>query len=682
MMKNISNNKTNIMVLLIIVGAIVLCCSLWFTKLEYRINTMENEVIVSQNGVWDLTKFDFESGIVVTSGKEQYITGELLTPDEFEQNSDKVQVGLPKESPVNTSKITLVMPDNRPYTIMGTSFDFAERIYINGELMGEIGTVSTDEITSEPGYEYLKFTVIPKDKTIEIVRQSNNFVHRDNGIASHILIGEQEKLNAIYAKEYGITGVIIGLFFAIAMTHIFMFYIFKKHRVHLYFALLSLTWGLRMGVTGVKVFAEWFNFLPWEIMFRLEYISVPVTCAMILLVTDEIYKNTLPKIFLRAFTSGFLLYAVCCLFVPTLPLSYSMIGVQVALILASILLIVFVVIKAVSLIRSKQMLLKHTAYLISIIPFVFATVHDALYYNAILIFGVSVILIDLSLMILVVTQTAVIYFDTSNRIITTYREKEQISVEAQSLRQAGLMKEEFLRTLTHEMQIPLTTVSGYAQLAGQILKEDNKLNRGELHEKMRIIDDEARKLSRQVLQLLDASAMENGTFKLHRERVDLNEVLQKISTLHFPVMSDAGIKLKIEVKNDLPPVFVDRERIVQVILNLITNSIKHSECSQISLIAKVTSANYGDEYDTKSNFAQITINDNGIGIAKDMQANLFEEYNENRSAKGNGLGLYITAKTVKAHGGEIIVQSEINKGTSITFTMPVWEENANDHRKT
>ncbi len=680
-------NRTNIVVLIILLGIIVLCCMLWLSKMEYRINTEDNKVVVSQNGVWDLESFDFSNGIVITSGSEEYITGELLTPDEFEQNRDKVQVGTPRSSPVNTSKITLLMPDNDSYTVMGTSFDYAERIFINGELMGEVGTVSTDENSSEPDYEYLKFTVTPQNGVIEIVRQSNNFVHRDNGVATHVLVGTQVGLNEIYAREYGVTGMMIGLFFTIAMTHIFMFYIYKKHRAHLYFAILSLTWGLRMGVTGVKVFDKWFSFLPWEIMFRIEYITVPVTCAMMLLVSNEIYKKTLPKIFLNTFTGGFLLYAICCLFLPTLPLSYSMVGAQTALVLGSVLLTIFVFIKTVTLFRTHKMTLKHTFYLISLIPFVFAVVHDSLYYNAILVLGVSILLLDLALMILVVTQTAVIYFDTSQRIIAAYREKEQISIEAQTLRQAGHMKEEFLRTLSHEMQIPLTTVSGYAQLTGQILKEDEKLNRDELYEKMRVIDDEARKLSRQVAQLLDGSAMENGTFKLHRECVDLEELMNKIKALHFPTMIEGNLELKVVMQENLPNVFADRERILQVVLNLMTNSIKYAECSQILAEAKIVTprhsenaakAHLEDGLAQSDRFVEISLSDDGIGLSKEAQEDLFEKYSNHRSTRGNGLGLYITAQTVNAHGGEIRVQSEVGKGTSISFTLPVWEGDADE----
>ncbi len=670
MNERISKKKLNALFLTIICIVITLCFMLWFIKFEHRVNVEDNNIIMSHTGVWDLTNFNFDNGIVLTRGSEEYIEGELLSPQEFEQNSDKIQIGSPKASPVNTSKITLIMPNNDTYIIMGTSYDYAERIFINGELMGEIGTVATNKSEAKPGFEYLNYAIKPQNGVIEIVRQSNNFVHRDNGVATNILIGTPQKMNNIYSIEYGITGVYIGLFFTIAISHVFLFLIFKSYKAHLYFAILSLTWGMRMGVTGAKVFNEWLDFLPWELLFRIEYMSVPLTCAMMLLVSNEIYKGALPKVILQAFVGGFLIYTVVCVFLPTLPLSYSMIAAQAAFMLASVLLLVFIGVKTVIMVQTKKIELKHVVYSVGIVPFVFATIHDALYYNSILIFGVNVLLADLSLMIIVVTQTAVLYFYTAQRMLALHKAEEQSRIETQSLRQAGRMKEEFLRTLSHEMQMPLTTVSGYAQLTGQILKDDKNISRDDLFEKMRIIDDETRKLSRQVQQMLDMSAMENGTFKLHRVSVDIVELINRIEKLHFPIMSAGNITFTKNINNNLKAVFADEERLVQIILNLMLNSIKHANCSKITISA-INKLN-GDD------FVQISVSDDGEGINEEMLEDLFSSYNANRSAKGNGLGLYIVAQMIKAHKGTISVQSKCGSGTSIIFTIPAFREGKNE----
>ncbi len=670
MLNKPKQTKSNVFLLGIIFLVIFLCSSLWYMRYEYRFDTENNVTIYSDSGHFNLTEFDFSGGFAITRGSEEYVAGELLDPYEFAQIGDEIDVGHPGTMPVNTSRIILYMPDDSDYIIMGNSFDFAERIYINGEFVLEVGTVGTTAQTSTPDYSYLSIHVTPVDGVIELVRQSNNFVHQDNGSATNILIGTPEIMNNLRSVEYSITGVMIGLFFTIAISHIFFFSLFKKHKSHLYFAILSITWGLRMGVTGIKIFSEWFPSLPWEFFFRLEYMTVPITSAMMLLVIREIFPKTLPKLFLKIYVAGFLLYALACIFIPTYPLSHSMIYLQAAFIIASLLLPIFMVRKLVIIARVKRVKVSHILFIIGYIPFILSLIHDAFYYNSILLFGVSVLFIDLSLMIIVVTQTAVIYYDSAKRIVANYKAEQKIRIEAASLRQAKEMHESFLQTLSHEMQLPLTAVSGYAQLTAQILSEDETLDRKSITEKMRVIDDEARKLSRQVSQLLDASAMENGSFKLFLTDVSISEVFFKIASHHFPIMNDKNIALEIQNDSNLPYLLSDEERLLHVLLNIISNAIKHSECTKIILRVDVC--------DEDSKFANISVIDNGKGIAPQLIDDFFSRYPKNRSEKGNGLGLYIVSQTVEAWGGKISFESKENGGTKIFFTVPISEVKIDD----
>ncbi len=662
--------KSNIFLLIIIFIVISFCFWLWYIRLEYRLDSNDNKTIYSQTGYFDLSEFDFSKGIVITGGSEEYIESKLLNPEEFNHHSQEIKIGRSSDYPVNTSRITLYLPDNNTYTIMGNSFDFAERIYINGQFISEVGTVGQTAQTSSPGYEYLNFSVTPINGVVEIVRQSNNFVHRDNGVASHILIGTPEIMSNIRSVEYSVTGVMIGMFFAIAISHIFLFMLFEKHKAHLLFAVLSLTWAVRLGVTGIKVFSDLTPFLNWEFLFRLEYMTVPITSAMMLLVAQEIFPKALPKLFLNTYVGGFLLYAAACLFIPTIPLSYSMVYLQAIFIIGSILLFIFLIPKLSKLIKTKQLKINHLLFIIGYIPFLLSVTHDAFYYNGILVLGVNVLLIDLSLMVIVITQTAVIYYDSAKKMNATYKAEQEIRIEAASLRQAKKMHEDFLQTLSHEMQLPLTTISGYAQLTSQILFEDEDIDRVATAEKMRVIDGQARTLSRQVRQLLDASSMENGSFKLFLKNVTINELFLKITANHFPIMSDGNITLTTEIENDLPEVFSDEERLLQIILNIISNAIKHSDCTKITLSAKVC--------DTDSNFVSICVFDNGKGLPNELKKELFNRYPKNRSAKGNGLGLYIVSQAITAGGGKIYFESEENCGTKIIFTVPISKKGKDD----
>ncbi len=653
-------SKVNIYFFIVISLVVMFCFSLWYLRMEYHFHTDENKTIHSQTGVWDLTEYDFSEGFAIISGSEEYIEGKLISPDDFD--TEDIKIGS-TSLPVNTSRITLYMPNDYAYTIMGNSFDFAERIYINGEILKEIGSVGLSADSSSPDHAYLNITVIPENGVIEIVRQSNNFVHRDNGVASIFLIGTPETMSRLHTILYGVTGVMIGLFITIAISHIFLFVLFQKQKAHIYFAILALTWGLRLGVTDIKVFGEWFSFLPWEVMFRFEYMTVPLACSMFLLILNEIFPKAIPKWFVLSVTGLFLSYTALCPFVATIPLSYSMIGVIAFYTIVLFVVTILLFSNTVKMYRSRELKLEHILFIISVAPLIIAAVHDGLYYNRVLLFGVRILLMDLAFLIILFTQTAVIYYDTAQKLKATYRAEQESRIEASSLRKAKKMHEDFLRTLSHEMQLPLTTVSGYAQLTTQILVEDEMIDKVSMLDKMRVIDDEARKLSRQVAQLLDASAMENGTFKLYLQKVDINDLLKKIETQHFPTMNDGSLKLSISVQPNLPRAYADSDRLRGCILNLLSNAIKHTENGDILFDVK-----------TVNSFIEISISDTGEGIPPELLSNLFQRYPEHRSNKGNGLGLYIVAQTIESHGGEISAKSKINEGTTITFTVPIWEE--------
>lgn len=223
------------------------------------------------------------------------------------------------------------------------------------------------------------------------------------------------------------------------------------------------------------------------------------------------------------------------------------------------------------------------------------------------------------------------------------------------------MKEIFLHNLSHELQMPITVVSGFAQLTGQMM-DDEIIDRAAVRGNMRRVDSEAGRMERLVVQLLDAAAIENGSFTLNRRAMDIAELLDTVSRVHFPVMDNHGNTLTVDAPTGLPPLNGDRERLQQVLLNLISNAVKHTQRGSIVLSA---------QYEEK--MVKVTVRDSGEGIASNLLPNLFRRYPENRAADGNGLGLYICAQIVEAHGGKIGVESKLGKGTAVWFTIPVLE---------
>lgn len=251
-------------------------------------------------------------------------------------------------------------------------------------------------------------------------------------------------------------------------------------------------------------------------------------------------------------------------------------------------------------------------------------------------------------------------------VICLRHAREQAAKEEALTRAQGLadMKEEFLHNLSHELQMPITVVSGFAQLTGRMM-EDAEIDRAAVRDNMRRVDSEAGRMERLVVQLLDVAAIENGSFTLNRRPMDVTGLLDTVARVHFPVMDNHGNTVTVDVPPSLPRMFGDQERLLQVLLNLVSNAVKHTEGGSVALAARA-----------EENAVAVTVRDTGEGIAPELLPNLFQRYPKNRAAGGNGLGLYICAQIVEAHGGRITVESKAGEGTAVRFTIPVMEQEA------
>ena len=221
-------------------------------------------------------------------------------------------------------------------------------------------------------------------------------------------------------------------------------------------------------------------------------------------------------------------------------------------------------------------------------------------------------------------------------------------------------KDEFIGIASHELKTPVTSIKAYAQLLERRFKQSGDARSAELLHKM---DVQLNKLTDLIGDLLDVTRIESGKLQLHKTSFDLNELIAEIveetqrttTTHHIHLERSSPITL-----------FADRDRIGQVLTNLLTNAIKYSPQAETVIVRTVCD---GQEVIT-------SVQDFGIGIAREKQEHIFERFfrveGESRMTyPGLGLGLYISAEFVKRHQGSMHVESEEGKGTTISFSLPV-----------
>jgi signal transduction histidine kinase len=223
-------------------------------------------------------------------------------------------------------------------------------------------------------------------------------------------------------------------------------------------------------------------------------------------------------------------------------------------------------------------------------------------------------------------------------------------------------KNEFLAMVTHELKTPLVPIRGYADI---LLKGFfGQLNENQ-RQRVEIIKESSESLLELISDLLDAQKLEVGQLKIKIDKNNLRSTVEKA----IQVMSSSAMTDRIQITHDIRrDIFAnyDEDRIVQVLTNLIKNSIKASEPGKGHIHVSIT------ESDLE---AEISVQDNGKGISKDSLDNIFHKFyqvdtSSTREKGGSGLGLAICKGIVESHKGKISVQSELGKGTTFSFSIP------------
>ncbi len=260
------------------------------------------------------------------------------------------------------------------------------------------------------------------------------------------------------------------------------------------------------------------------------------------------------------------------------------------------------------------------------------------------------------------------------RVLHLLADQAAIAVENAQLfldvQRANDAKTEFVNIVSHELKVPMTSIQGYARLllmgAGGPVTDQQK-------EFINVILRNVERMSALVSDLLDLARIEAGRIRISPRPVSLSKVVQEALRSVEAEIARRKHKVEVDVPPDLPEVLADPMRLMQVLINLLSNAYKYTpDGGRIRVWAEV----HGDAQDGKERWVVCAVQDSGVGIASQDLERIFQPFTRVQNPQtgreaGTGLGLSITRSIVELHGGHIWVESEPGKGSTFYFTLPL-----------
>lgn len=225
-------------------------------------------------------------------------------------------------------------------------------------------------------------------------------------------------------------------------------------------------------------------------------------------------------------------------------------------------------------------------------------------------------------------------------------------------RQADELKSTFISIVSHELKTPVALIKGYTST---LRRDDASWERAIVDESLQVIEEEADRLSSLIENLLDASRLQAGGFKIKQAEVCVPAIARRMADRFQTQTSEHA--LVVDFADDFPVVLADEKRLEQVFSNLISNAIKYAPGGEIRISGQ-----------TRPDQVIVCVSDSGPGIAPSDVPHVFDSFYRApemaRSTKGAGLGLFLTKAIIEAHGGRIWVDSGNDRGARICFSLP------------
>lgn len=508
-------------------------------------------------------------------------------------------------------------------------------LYVNNQYTNHYGkpTLNPRTPSDDPRPITYHFSLQPGDNEI-IIAGFNMNQYMPGGLTASLTFGDSHSLEI--AKWHAIIAQIIICAFIIFYFScaILLFIIGIKRSTVAYFLLTVISIFITIVLSNDKLLL-WYVKIDWLSAAKILHFSYVMALFWFILFFNELMKKYIHSKILNVIAIICLAYLLLCAMLPVSFIYYTKVMFSTFFIVVLMIMAIMIYKIAFRKYKGYMMLLIAVAALMN--HCVFFISH---YFTKKLDFFYP---FDLF-----IAMTALLAFLFMDYFYKSSKSKQL----AMQLQQELYRKDDFLASTSNELRAPLQHMLSITQ--SLLAKKEQQ--------DLRLLVTIGQHMSLMLDNLLDLIYLKEQSIKLQFKPVNVNYIATSVCDMLNHTINNKPIDFMIDLPENLPPVLVDENRLIQVFINLIHNAIKFTEEGSITLQAKVI-----------DNQLYISITDTGIGIEKNKQALIFEPYEQlnNEAQLGLGLGLSISKEIIELHGGAIQVTSTVGEGSTFTFSLPI-----------
>ncbi|WP_042200862.1 ATP-binding protein [Paenibacillus camerounensis] len=677
----------------------------------------------SEQGFLDLTQHSISKQPVKLQGEWAFYWQELLSPEDIHnrlagrQTADRY-INIPQSwlgyrlegqalSGEGYATFRLVIrlsgqDRNEQLALELPSIFHAYRLWVNGKLLEEVGVVGEDKSSMTPRLATKLVFFQPENDTVELVMQVSNFHHKRGGITKEIGLGGSNVLAARAKLKVASEMFITASLLVVGLYNMMLFVLRRKDRAPLYFGLFTVLFGIRSLLNGELLLTQWFPHFPWELQFKLEYLTLCLGGYIITKYFECIFPNYVSRWF--RLSTRIATGALCLVVVLAPALLYSKMLVLIGVIVVLQMAYLMVGLAAAAMRRMEGALI---FLLVSVVALV-TVINDFLYFNEWSIIGNTS---PFGLMIFTIAQLVLL----SSRFTRAATNEERITRELQeannkltemnsSLEQIVLYRtqalsaahgdlrmsyerllqseqgrKKLLAYITHDLRMPLSSMLGYVEAVMDMVKPERN------EQYLKYIRDNTIRINRMIGELSFLSHLETGQVAYQMEPVRVMDFLRGFFEQYELVVRDTGLDFLLDNghteeigstendhKPDSPVVRMDAQRLEQALFNLVSNAMKFTSSGGLVRLALTVD----EAKETEARCAIISIQDSGTGIPPEQLEQIFDRNYRvdlpgmDKGVEGSGLGLAICREIVQSHGGTVWAESDGKTGSIFYVALP------------